>query len=263
MENGLFKYFPADEDKLERFTNGQIYLTPPKHFNDPWDFRPRTEPPTKEQAEKEAPSVLLPEDLRDFHKEASSPSFLEAEAYEQQNGLSELIGLICLTEDHLNRLMWSHYGDSHKGFVAEFRCTQFQYTKEKNQAFSVCTAPFGKAAMKVQYLPEQPVLKREGKTITNIKEVFWTKHELWVYEREWRIIEALAKADPHPKRGGFFLLWFKPTDLLRVIIGIKADRKVKFQLRKMLNHNEFNHVIKEEAYINPESRKLDSRPLSW
>jgi hypothetical protein len=40
MINGLFKYFPNDADKndadkLERFTKGQVYLTPPKHFNDP------------------------------------------------------------------------------------------------------------------------------------------------------------------------------------------------------------------------------------
>ena len=40
MINGLFKYFPNDADKLERFINREVYLTPPKYFNDPWDFSP-------------------------------------------------------------------------------------------------------------------------------------------------------------------------------------------------------------------------------
>ena len=113
--------------------------------------------------------------------------------------------------------MWAHYGESHRGFVAEFRCTEFRFSDDKAQAFSTCLSPFGAAgAMKVQYLPEQPVRKRDG---SNMKEVCWTKHELWTYEHEWRIVESLKKADPHPKREGFFLLWFKPFDLLRVNPG--------------------------------------------
>jgi hypothetical protein len=259
MATGLFKYFPPDEDKLERFTNGQVYLTPPKYLNDPWDFRLRSEPPTEEQVKKEIGSVLSPEGLRGFHKEASSPSFLEGEAHEQQNGLSERIGLVCLTEKPLDRLMWAHYGESHKGFVAEFRCAEYRCNKEEDRMVATCLTPFG-GAMKVWYDQRQPVRKRDG---SNIRDVCWTKHELWTYEQEWRVVEDLKKADSHPKHEGFFLLWFKPTDLLRVIIGLKADPKVKFQLRQMLNHKEFEHVRNEEAYINPESRNLDVRPLSW
>jgi hypothetical protein len=264
MTTTLYKYFPTDADKLERFINCQVYLTPPKYFNDPWDFRPRSEPPTHEQIQqivKETGAKLSSHGLRDFHKEVNGPNYLEDEAQEQQNGLSELVGLVCLTEKHLDRLMWSHYGDSHRGFVAEFRCTEFEYTEGDAQAFSTCLSPFGRTgAMKVQYLPEQPVRKHDG---SNLKEVFWTKHDVWRYEQEWRIVEDLRKADPHPKREGFFLLWFKPTDLVRVIVGLKVCQEVKFQLRQMLNHREFDHVCKEQACINPGSRELDTRPLSW
>ena len=259
MTTGLFKYFPTDEDKLERFTNCQIYLTPPKYLNDPWDFRLRSEPPTEEQLKNETGFKLSSEDLRDFHKEASSPSFLEDEAEEQQNGLSELVGVICLTEDNLNRLMWAHYGESHKGFVAEFRCAEYSCTKEGERSVATCLTPFG-GANKVWYQQQPPARKRDG---SNTRDVCWTKHELWTYEQEWRVVEDLKKADSHPKRNGFLLLWFKPTDLLRVIVGLKVEPKVKFQLRQMLNHKEFEHVRKEEMFINPETRGLDTRPLSW
>ena len=119
MPNGLFKYFPTDGDKLERFTNGQIYLTPPKYFNDPWDFLLRSEPPTEELLKKEVP-FLHPASMPEFQEYVSSADSLEDEAHEQQDGLSKIIGLVCLTEKPLDRLMWAHYAECHQGFVAEF-----------------------------------------------------------------------------------------------------------------------------------------------
>jgi len=262
MTTILYKYFPDDDDKLERFVNGSVYLTPPKYFNDPWDFKLRSEVPTEEMVNKEVGHQLSPEGLRKFYKEeASTPRYLEDEACEQQTGLSELIGIICLTEDPLNRLMWANYGNSHKGFVAEFRCGEVGLFDLEGQSFPICESPFGRAtAVKVQYLPELPNMKRSGE---NLYDVVRMKHIAWIYENEWRIFESLKKATPHPKKAGFHLLWFKPADLLRVIIGLQASDNVKFQLRQMLNHDEYSHVVREEAYINPKTRNLDTRPLPW
>jgi Protein of unknown function (DUF2971) len=260
MANSLYKYFPDDDDKLERFVNGSVYLTPPKHFNDPWDFRLRSEPPTEEMVEKEVGHLLSPEDPREFYKaEASRPHYLEDEAGEQRDGSSKLVGIICLTEDPLNRLMWANYANSHKGFVAEFRCGEVGLFDREGQSFPICGSPFGgAAAVKVQYLPELPDMKRGG---ANLYDVVRMKHITWKYENEWRAFESLKKATPHPNKAGFHLLWFKPVNLLRVIIGLQASDNVKFQLRQMLNHDQYSHVVKEEAFINPETRNLDTRPL--
>ena len=262
MKTSLYKYFPDDDDKLERFVNGSVYLTPPKYFNDPWDFRLRSEPWTKELVKKEIGNALSLVEFDEFYsKEASTAGFLEDEASEQQTGLSELIGIICLTEYALNRLMWANYGNSHKGFVAEFRCTRFRLLEENGHSLPICTSPFGETdAVKVQYLSENPDLKRDK---SNIEDVVRTKHNHWGFENEWRVIESLNKATHHPKKIGFHLLWFKPADLLRVIVGLQASNNVKFQLRQMLNHVEYSHVLKEESFINPETRNLDTRPLPW
>jgi len=255
----LYKYFSTDEDKLERFINGQIYLTPPKYFNDPWDFKVPCNF-TKEHVVKELARDFSPEDAGAYYDEvASKPEFREDEAGEQRNGWSRLIGVVCLTENHLDRLMWSHYGDSHRGFVAEFRCSEFHYNDGDPQAFSSCVSPFGEAN-KVKYSSQPPTRKEDG---SNLKECCLTKHDVWKNENEWRLLRDLKDADLHPNREGFFLLWFKPTDLLRVIVGLEVSSRVKLQLRQMLNHNEFEHVFKEQAYINPKSRNLDTRRLSW
>ncbi len=247
MPNGLFKYFGTDEDKLERFKNGQIYLTPPKYFNDPWDFLFRYEPYTEE---------TLPPGFGFMRKDGASADFLMGESSELHNGLSSLVGVICLAEDPLDRLMWAHYGESHKGFVAEFWHSD-EGTSESG--FRLCRSPF-ESALKVAYQPTQPVLKRD---LSNMEEVVLTKHSDWKHEKEWRVIRALGSGDPHPKRMGFVLIWFKPTHLLRVIFGLAVSPKVKFQLKLMLNHKEFEHVRMEEAYIDPSSRELRARLASW
>lgn len=244
---------------MERFTNGQVYLTPPKYLNDPWDFRVPYNF-TKEYVVKKLAPDLDPEEAGQFYDEvASKADFREEGAGELRTGWSALVGVVCLTEKHFNRLMWAHYGESHKGFVAEFRCDEPNYTKDSEKEFSNCMTPFGEA-IKVKYRPKQPYMETD---MSNFKECLCTKHELWTNEQEWRIVADLKEADPHPKREGFFVIWFKPTDLVRVIFGLDVCAKVKFQIKQMLYHKEFEHVCKEEAYINPESRELDTRPLSW
>jgi len=73
----------------------------------------------------------------------------------------------------------------------------------------------------------------------------------------------LNTGTPHPTKDGFVLVWFRPNYLLRVILGLQAAPEVKFQLRQMLNHKEFEHVLKEEVYIDPDSRELKPRLLVW
>lgn len=254
MPNGLFKYFSTDEDKLETFANGQIYLTPPKYFNDPWDFLLRSEPPTAAQVRREVP-FLPASDMPELVKHLSSAESLAEEAQEQQEGLSKMTGIVCLTEEPLSRLMWAYYGESHSGFVAEFRHSD-EGTSEFG--FRLCGSPFG-PAVKVDYQPT-PLLKRDT---SNMEEAVLTKHSDWKHELEWRVLRPLNTGEPHPKRSGFVLVRFKPTHLVRVILGLRVSPKVKFQLKQMLNHRDFEHVRKEEVYMDPESRELNSRVSSW
>jgi len=246
MAKGLFKYFSTDKDKLETFISGHIYLTPPKFFNDPWDFLARSEPWAKEHLEAEG-FYGVPELCADVN----SPINLGSGARDQQNGLSKLVGVVSLAEDPLNRLMWANYGDSHKGFVAQFR-----YAEKKTDAsgFQTCMTPFGGAG-KVDYKPEQILRKRDG---ANLREVFWTKHIDWKYEQEWRVIESLQKANPHPNRAGFFMLKFEPTDLLRIIFGLRVCNQIETQLKQMLERKEFGRVKIEKIMISQDGKELVS-----
>jgi len=115
--------------------------------------------------------------------------------------------------------------------------------------------PFGGAG-KVDYKYKQILRKRDG---SNIREVFWTKYIDWKYEQEWRVIESLQKANPHPNRAGFFLLKFEPTDLLRVIFGLRVCPQIETQLKQMLGRKEFEHVKMEKVMISLDGKELVSR----
>ncbi len=117
--NGLFKYFSQDSYKLEKFTNRQILLTPPKYLNDPCEFRPTGEPPTGAQVQAEfqrlevrtqmmanytfGPHLVVPltfvcreraEQFQDLLAFLSSKESLEQLGPMVQEGLSKIVGCV-------------------------------------------------------------------------------------------------------------------------------------------------------------------------
>ena len=174
--NGLFKYFSTDHYRLAKLANHQILLTPPKYFNDPWDFLVQREPATaveirtlfeefeKERAARETDvGLLLPasfleqakeERFTQFKAAVTRPEYLEKEGPQMQDGLSKLFGVVSLTGDPLNRLMWARYADAHRGVAVEFA-----YVNETEvQGFRVVGSPFG-LALKVMYGPKLSKLR--------------------------------------------------------------------------------------------------------
>jgi hypothetical protein len=263
---GLFKYFSTDRYKLDKFANGQVLLTPPKYLNDPWEFLVRTEPQTEdqirlqfEQFENESGSNRSEQEkeelFQQFCETVTSSHFKEGEGPHFQEKLSALVGVVSLTSDPLNRLMWAHYADSHRGFVAEFK-----YNNETEwEGFRTILTPFG-PALKVPY---EPRLHRYNPSLPNIAQVYYAKHSAWKDEEEWRVIEMLQKSTPESTNDGktYFLLGFRPEYLLGVIFGLRICPSVKQRLLQMLERPEFANVKGEIVRIDPDSGELVTVPL--
>jgi hypothetical protein len=256
MATGLFKYFPTDDDKLKWFARKQILLTPPEYLNDPWDFLVRFEPYAEAQLESKAQEMQLP--IEHLRQTVTSNDFLTDESRNYQREIGKKIGVVCLAENPLDRLMWAYYAESHHGFVAEFAHGD-EYLE---YGFRQQGGPFGPAA-KVQYLKsheQQPECKRDSSNIAN---VLWTKHSKWGYEQEWRVIQSHDKATPGLARDGTprSLLKFEPNHLIRVIFGLHICPTVEAKLREMLSHPEFRNVRKERAAIDHVTNELIPREL--
>jgi hypothetical protein len=139
----LFKY--CGESGLKVLKNLEIKVTPPNEFNDPFEFSPvvRTKDP-KGHAEREVQKLI--DDPRFFNENRGHfpgvPTFaafqefarvnrdmlirtLDAGAVKLDaeldvlNTLSQKFGVICLSGDPLQPLMWAHYSSSHTGMRPE------------------------------------------------------------------------------------------------------------------------------------------------
>ena len=122
-----------------------------------------------------------PEKHEDVVKMQTTYQKLEKELEER---ISKLFLVGCLADDYKNRLMWSHYGDSHKGFCIEYDYTGFD-------RMDIVPFPVAYTHERVK-IPWKAAITKDPEDIANATKVFMqallTKDEAWSYEREWRIL---------------------------------------------------------------------------
>ena len=122
-----------------------------------------------------------PEKHEDVVKMQTTYQKLEKELEER---ISKLFLVGCLADDYKNRLMWSHYGDSHKGFCIEYDYTGFD-------RMDIVPFPVAYTSERVK-IPWKAAITKDPEDIANATKVFMqallTKDEAWSYEREWRIL---------------------------------------------------------------------------
>lgn len=122
----------------------------------------------------------------------------------------EAIGVLAFTEDYTNPLMWAHYADEHRGIVLEFDYDKplFQDSRRKLEKRA---SRFGKNRLGDVYeFPEKVMYRREIPSFERYEQVqvvgeyhfkkflhdlFFTKSNDWLYEKEWRSIVQLSDAD--------------------------------------------------------------------
>ena len=111
---------------------------------------------------------------------------MERQMNEKMNSLF-LIG--CLATDPKNRLMWSHYTDSHKGFCIEY---DFNSLKDEVLPFPIIYSenrPLVPWKAAIDHTPESIKEATADLTLGLL-----TKDQTWEYENEWRVL--LPAANP-------------------------------------------------------------------
>lgn len=95
----------------------------------------------------------------------------------------------CLSENHDNVLMWSHYGESHTGFCIEYDFNRISLKDEKLLIFPVFYSekrppiPWNIAISKT----DDEMKRSEYDFILSML----TKASAWSYEKEWRILSSI------------------------------------------------------------------------
>jgi hypothetical protein len=125
-------------------------------------------------------------------------------------------GILSLTEDHLNEVMWAHYAENFAGFVVGFdsRHDFFFHRDDKSR---------------------RPLLRKVIYTDEHV-ENFWrnpyysflVKNSRWKYESEWRMLKHLSDCDEHVDASLPVCLWnVDPKMIASVYFGYRYDDRVR------------------------------------
>ena len=194
----FYKFVPFERKDI--LDNGMIRFTPAKDFNDPFELQPTIT--TYSSNFIEYMVSLSAEERQNLKVEDNDYEYSQERFNLLPNKKSLLnkkinkIGILSLSSNlninqfltatmsekndpRTNLIMWSHYADSHKGFVVEFKWDFIE----------------GIDIQKVEYSEERDILTYEDIDNNNFDKLFFKKSIEWAYEQEYRVILNLNKAD--------------------------------------------------------------------
>ena len=205
-----------------------------------------------------------------------------------RNRLSRNYGILSLTRQPLNPLMWAHYGESHTGVVIGINVKKAKLTCEKT---SVIPAQYGE----IVYTQTKPYsslsepttdqLMKIGEEVQSFnshefqlfKQAFLYKSIEWGYEEEVRVVKNISSNISRYRNGEFsnksgnwkqliiegrplFCLQIPENSITEVYLGTSVNKNVS---RKGITNNEYVETI--EKWENKNIKVYNCRPKvdSW
>lgn len=228
--------FDANLYVLNLFKKLQLKFTHPDNFNDPYDCM----------------AEIKFEDVPKFQYELLQKHFSDA--------IRANLSVTCFNNNPLNMLMWSHYAQSHKGFLVEFRIPH-PTLEWVHDAFNI---------QSVTYQDEFPQIPLSIIDSTNlydpenglrmyniVKNQYLVKAKDWQYENEFRVLAHDYDANDFNS----LLKTIPPKYISSVILGAKlmnSDPNKGYLLDAISYFNEtFDQNIKVyQAELKPNSFKI-------
>jgi hypothetical protein len=201
-------------------TTGQFFCQPPRFFDDPHDG---LQGARATGSHRDIDRFLMhnldgvPEIMRK-HKPSSITQLSQVKDAEDQKALGRLARkhsrretrVLSLSAEPGNELMWSFYGDNHRGICL---CFDSQHA-------------FFKSARGVQYVDDPNKIAEPTDDIPVNDPLLYTKAESWAWQNEWRIVlqGEVPKAVTFPREALKAVVlgeWFQQAgfdDLIRTLV---------------------------------------------
>jgi hypothetical protein len=175
---------------------------------------------------------------------------------------SPFFGILSLSRCRDNILMWSHYADSHQGFVIGFDSENKFFTPSEGKAID--------GLRDVKYSRKRPIFPPNGLNSLNPDEmrewnehIFFTKSEDWAYEQEMRILASPLAADHKiPVKDGWdiCLYSFDSQAVKEIIVGSRTS----IETRKTLTRIWLTQYQEAEMFnstISPTDFTVEIKPI--
>lgn len=225
-----YKYLPYSRPALETIVTGTMKFTCGLEFNDPFDCNPHYDLSDLENIPKLRPDLFKAagdrRGLSPAQRIAEKGKFIALLRRSIRDGTFrrqqlERVGIVSLSREGTNILMWSHYAENHKGFVLEFRIPVMGEKRELAHATDRLL-PFP-----VTYQPARPTI-RVGVELPEdlVNRIVLTKSKEWEYEAEERVVDHLRPPGIYPYR--------RDEILCSVIAGMRMDRANRTELAQIV-----------------------------
>jgi hypothetical protein len=251
----VYKY--VTPKRVDVLRNGHVRFTQAAALNDPFEAHPCFTV-LRESFEKRQRDLLKSFEGRvDVHRIVAREIMIFQKVRdgvdEFQRELATQWPMLSLTRKRNNLLMWSHYADSHRGFVIGF--------DDENRFFHQKTPRTMSPLMRVQYEPKRPVVPRFEELPEDLHQtVFLTKSEQWSYEEELRMFAKPKAANSKDDRGFDIYLFDLPSDILtEIILGHWMSQPEKDEIATLAKEK-YPQIEVYEARLNETNFDLDVAP---
>jgi hypothetical protein len=149
-----------------------------------------------------------------------------------QQFFGQALGILSLSEDPANTVMWSHYASRHYGVVVEFHDEHPWFHQQ------LAAEDEFRHLVKVSYITNpHPRTWRQ----LNGADVFYSKGAEWTYEKEWRIIRPLK--DGSEIGSGIFCFEVPPATVKSLTFGCRTTQALETEIRALVGaHTALSHV---------------------
>lgn len=247
MNKPAYFYKFVHLDRIDILENGLIRFSPIGSFNDPFELEPTITPISRgslddsnSHSDRDKQQFIITEDDITYSTERTIQVEFYKKKYKMEIGKYGVLSLSSNTsinpllsvtfpekkDPRTNILMWSHYGDSHKGFVIEFRNDFIDDLSIK----------------KVEYSKERGFLTFEDINENIFDGVFFKKSTEWMYEQEYRAVLPLNKCKKIIN-DNIYLFKINKSSIKSITLGCAMDEEKKAIIRNIINNDhELNNI---------------------
>lgn len=267
----FYKFRPCSQRTWEILLNHELYFSTPSNLNDPLDSS------IDIKSEYERTKLFIesndpyPDKRRSFLMMLLDSITKTSPITGKEVGLNQAIyeyiltrGILSLSKNPHDALLWSHYADGHRGLCLGFNETLLDiehsghgdvvyYSKppytdkfiELVDEFETFCRPWEGANY-----PDERGKEFYNKQVDTMLECgLFSKSEKWRYEEEFRLV---APPGNHT---------FLPAALSEVIIGTKTSSADEKTIRRLLSIPEYSHVVLKKASHVPGTFDFETKPI--
>ena len=231
----LYKYLPPS--RIDVLLRKRIRFSPPEDLNDPFESRPVIHADPKSTREATL-SELGDKDLAEEKARWWDDHAHRVGTEIVRNKVNELFGVLSLSEDPVQPVMWAHYAGNSRGFLIGFD-TAHEWFRGEDADGQVSNGLYP-----VEYVRKRPELLVGPDGVIYSEDLMnatiLQKNKAWEFEKEWRCIATRAGALNAQECDGVSDLFPLPEDLVvEVVLGLQMEPETRNVISDVLAKGAF------------------------